>query len=606
MRLYNGPTGSYGVNYTNGVAASVPGTLPALGAGRWYSTYFAEASTAVQDTTGWASCMASPGLGADWAMPSAMNNPTLTPGPVPGPLGGSTYNLIDGYLQVQYKTPAGNWVDVTDEWLRLGFARGLTPPTSPGSNPVNPNAILLFQEPADRNGNGVLDGTASGASKCSGGKISVNRPAETPNDTNTNQPYYGDGSKTGSVSRNNWYPINFYDTREGNPRDTNTGACTVNGVMNAVELDVGNLQRWLAGQTGTSGTNTDYLAQNGYVLYFSDRRGMLKNPNVNPVAKTGDSGLEDSINSATAAGTPDNKLDPIPTGKKWSPEDTNQNGVLDNFGEADLGDGFAISNTGNGGQYQNVNCMSSFGTAAPNTTAARKAWVSGARHVLKLVDGSFGNLPVRPDSPTCTSGTRTWTCKGGFTVAAENPVYIQGDYNTNSADTIWNATPADMPGPPYFAAAGVVADAVTVLSNNWSDLSSFVSPTTPGTGRIAKTTYYRVAIAAGKTMNFPFPGWESATNYGPGTDGGVHNFLRFLESWNGVQLNYYGSLVSLYYSTYNTGMFKCCTYSVYEPPSRNYVFDSDFAIPQGLPPGTPMFRDVNNLSYRQIYTARTN
>ena len=39
----------------------------------------------------------------------------------------------------------------------MGFARGLTPPLTTGSNPINPNAILLFQEPADRNRDGVLD-----------------------------------------------------------------------------------------------------------------------------------------------------------------------------------------------------------------------------------------------------------------------------------------------------------------------------------------------------------------------------------------------------------------------------------------------------------------
>ena len=51
--------------------------------------------------------------------------------------------------------------------------------------------------------------------------------------------------------------------------------------MNAVEIDVGNLKRWLLGQIGknpatglSSGPSVDYLAQNGYVLYFSDRRGM--------------------------------------------------------------------------------------------------------------------------------------------------------------------------------------------------------------------------------------------------------------------------------------------------------------------------------------------
>jgi hypothetical protein len=64
--------------------------------------------------------------------------------------------------------------------------------------------------------------------------------------------------------------------------------------------------------------------------------------------------------------------------------------------------------------------------------------------------------------------------------------------------------------------------------------------------------------------------------------------------------------VSLYYSTYATGTFKCCAYSVYQPPDRNYVFDPLFAKPDGLPPGTPSFLDVENLSYRQTFTARTN
>ena len=69
-------------------------------------------------------------------------------------------------------------------------------------------------------------------------------------------------------------------------------------------------------------------------------------------------------------------------------------------------------------------------------------------------------------------------------------------------------------------------------------------------------------------------------------------------------LNYKGSLVSLYYSTYNTGIYKCCN-TVYDPPTRNYCFDLDFTTPGGLPPGTPMFRDVESLGYRQLFTTRT-
>jgi hypothetical protein len=116
-----------------------------------------------------------------------------------------------------------------------------------------------------------------------------------------------------------------------------------------------------------------------------------------------------------------------------------------------------------------------------------------------------------------------------------------------------------------------------------------------------------VAVAGGKNLAFPFPSWENATDYGFGTDGGIHNFLRFLEDWNtpGATLNYGGSLVSLYYATYDTGIFKCCNYSIYSPPTRNYVFDVDFTNPAGLPPGTPMFRDVESLGYRQMFTTRT-
>jgi hypothetical protein len=221
--------------------------------------------------------------------------------------------------------------------------------------------------------------------------------------------------------------------------------------------------------------------------------------------------------------------------------------------------------------------------------------VSGARHVLKLVDGALGNVPLRTDA----GATNT----GGFTVASENPVYIQGDYNSNSADTFWTGG-ADKTG---HSAAAVIADAVTVLSNNWVDLNSMTGvPTQAQTYRTGATTYYRLAVAGGKNINFPFPTWENATDYGFGTDGGVHNFLRFLEDWQnpGATLNYGGSLVSMYYATYNTGLFKCCTYSVYQPPVRNYIFDPDFTTPAGLPPGTPLFRDVNTLSYRQLLTTR--
>jgi Tfp pilus assembly protein PilX len=658
-----------------GIPTSVPTGLPALAAGSTYNMYFAQASNAIPNEAScngtncgpsnsdltlpsdWTYAPSTPPTGAQTLVPtgaplmsgsnttapptinvcppynvSASNLPsgcssTAITYPYTSTQGTtSTWNLIDGWLRVEYKDASGNWHPVTTEWLQLGFARSLVPPITAGGNIVNPNAILLLQEAADRGANGTIDpiGKPSVCTKVVSGVCTqwTNAlPPEALEDTLNVTPWQfgvtNSSTSTQSLTRFNWYPINFYDAREGEPRDTDWGnnSCTTNGVMNAVEIDVGNLKRWLTGAIGTSGTSVDYIAQNGYVLYFSDERGMLNNPTKG--YKTGDSGLEDVVNSSSSTGVPDGHLEAIPAGKTLSPEDVNQNGVLDEYGTANMGLGqYGANGVANKSQNSAIVAATPDNPYTPRitscSTTARKNWVSGARHVLKLVDGALNNVPLRTDSGAPNTG--------GFTVASENPVYIQGNYNSDSTDTFFTQQTSAGPGPDVtgHSAAAVIADAVTVLSNNWNDTISTVgiSGNTDVTyaqgpyagNRVASTTYYRVAIAGGKNMAFPFPSWENSTDYGFGTDGGVHNFLRFLEDWNtsNATLNYGGSLVSLYYATYNTGLFKCCTYSVYSPPTRNYIFDSDFTAPSGLPPGTPMFKDVNSLGYRQLFTARTN
>ncbi len=705
IRLANVQTFAGAPDYSNGVPTSFASNMQALAGGKSYVTYFAEASTNVQDPSVWGTGT-SPWnqkcLPADWSTipttygpsdtvgrftllnyktlplpdttvgglstspiyaapttpmyaPLASADPACTtfaclappatdckpatttysyygfataaqqlklapypPLPVPSlpPAAPTKWSLIDGYLRVEYRDSNGGVHPVTQEWLELGFAREVNPPTSPGSNPVNPNAILIFQQPADRDGSGTISTADNdltvGTQKVSGTMKGIPKPPEVALDSaalNTSSKasyYYGVRDNVLNTStlltQNNWYPINFYDPREGEARDNVTtppaGSCAVNGVMNAVELDVGNLKRWLAGTTGASGASVDYATNNGYILYFSDRRGMLSNPTAG--YKTGDAGLEDTINLGSGtASTADGALES--PGGNASPEDVNLNGVLDNYGAKNQGLGLGVNSSINPG------------SASPNPYArisnclaiARKNWVSGARRVLRLVDGGLGNVPEQP------SGT------GGFTVASENPVYVLGDYNANSTEqSVWftETTP-----PAGEAASGIIADSVTVLSNAWAtggDIKSFTYPFgNPSWGGMisssrrpnAATTYYRVAIAAGKNRAFPSPSWsQTSLLYGFGTDGGVHNFLRFIENWQvtGVSLYYKGSLVSLYYSTYGTGTFKCCGDAVYHPPARNYVFDALFSQPQNLPPGTPMFRDVDNLSYRQDLTPR--
>jgi hypothetical protein len=519
IRLANRKMGS-GPDYSGGVPVNVGGTTE--------YTYFGEGSTASGTTE------------QNWLV--AQTELTLVPDGAPVIVTGSSWNLLDGWLRVEYRNSDGSYTPVTQEWLQLGFARGYKPPNATNPNTVNPNAILILQQLADRY-LVMVD---------SNGHVTTTLPDGMP-DTGElagSSPYtYGAGTQ------NNWYPINIYDAREGELRENRqtTSSCHVGGVMNLVEIDVNNLKKWLNGTIPGSGRNVEYTSQNGYILYFSDRRGMMLDTNVTPNVKTGAYGFEDVVNPSSASGAPNGRLD--------AGEDVDGNGQLDTWGKGDLGLGF--NNVGN--PNATVTCI----------TVARPNWVSGARHAVRLEDGALGELPVRLDNGG-----------GGFTLASENPAYILGDYNARGGF-----------GDPHVSAAAI-ADTVTLLSNSWSDYASFSSPA-DSSGRTASETYFRVAIASGRNLTFPKPTFSTAK---PdfGTDGGVHNFLRFLENWTGVSANYLGSMAALYYSQYDTGIFKCCD-MVYQAPNRNYKFDTDFLDLSKLPPGTPRFRDVESVGFQQVF-----
>ncbi|HET6216354.1 MAG TPA: PilX N-terminal domain-containing pilus assembly protein [Acidobacteriaceae bacterium] len=479
------------------------------------------------------------------------------------------------WLRVEYLNAANQWIGVTQEWLGYGFGRlyGVSPSvpySSTGAAPAGANqispAILILQE------------LQSGKAATSG--------YETP---------------ASGTTQYNWIPINFYDSREGEPRDTRSGGTATNvspeGVMNAVELDVGNLWLWLQSKAGTpysagSGHLVNNTNQNGYILYFSDHRGMQPDPDANRTGFyngfVGISGLEDVVNSGSSTGVPDNALEAA-TYYSFSPEDVDGNGILDTFGAKYLGAGFGLAVGASGMSQAYYIPGTTAGISGPTTAT----WnlVTGPRHVLRLVDGGMTAAGVsylpQPISPA-TSGN-------GFTVASEEPVYIWGNYNSGPSDPFFPSDGANATTP--HSAASIIADAVTLLSPNWQDSNSFSSPSAIA-GRTATDSYYRVAIAAGKNVPFPQPAW-GAQDFG--TDGGMHNFLRYLEDRGGTNVYYAGSLISMYYSQYATGNFKCCS-SVYGAPTRNYFFDTQFLNPANLPPGTPMFQDVVSLGFHQNFT----
>jgi hypothetical protein len=463
------------------------------------------------------------------------------------------WSILGGWVRVEFRKADGTYQNVTREWLDLGFSRGLqTPDSEHGrANTENPNAIMILQQRREdpSSSRGTL--LTSGPSK-----------------------YW-------------WEPLNFYDTREGERRENPlTGTtCSVGGIMTSTEIDVGNLKKWLLGTIGTNGKSVESVSQNGYILYYADHRGMLADPD--PAAaitvKHGDYGYEDFINPSSSSGASNATLD--------AGEDVNGDGKLQTYGAGNLGNAFAISN---GDPTAALDC----------STVGRMNRVSGARHAIVIENGTLGNLPINFPAGT-----------GGFTVASEEPAYILGNYNANDASLLL-VPPASL-GDPH-AAAAVIADTVTLLSRNWNNEQSMFNPrlaqppspggascpastslmasaTGNGVGRKACATSYRVAIASGKSIPFPQP---SGTGNDFGTDGGVHNFLRYLEDWSNQTSNYEGSLVSLYFAQNGIGAFKCCN-MVYNPPVRHYAFDADFTDPSKMPPGTPRFIDVVNVDMTQ-------
>jgi hypothetical protein len=271
--------------------------------------------------------------------------------------------------------------------------------------------------------------------------------------------------------------------------------------------------------------------------------------------ETGEYGFEDVVNPAAAAGGANGILD--------AGEDVNANATLETYGQ---------NPTYNGGLGAPPGALAPLTAAArPWTLVGTQQQVQGNRpllfrRALKVVRGGLGNI-VMP----------------GLTIATENPIYVEGN---------WNAAA----GFPAAAATSLIGDTLTFLSNNWYDDVSFANPYNPGARVRPAQSYYRFATIAGKPPSFPRPtAWAgSAPDFG--TDGGAHNFLHMLES--GGTLNYRGSIATFYYSRQATGTYKCCA-TVYGPPTRIFNFDTNFLTPALLPPLTPVFRDSNSLGFWQ-------
>jgi len=601
---------------------------------------------------------------------------------------------IGGYIVINRQDRDGNWTDVTKEIMNYGFAgkrlsaAAVGPSTTNGlftNNPANdcvaphPNAIIRVQR--YREADPMAPFAPANQPPCAIAAASLNQRDYWPNVLYDPR----EGMLRDNENARPTAPATLAgaNVTAGDPR------LYWSGVMHYVELDVHNLRRYLRGELGGvnnaaacingGGGGTCPMDVTGFVVYFSDRRGnrdftgsgaAAANPVVNTVpappgnvggyevvygqnAETGELGFEDIINTT---GAPNGTLDHFYTdvdGNNRSSEDLNWElpsvlaanapgrGTLQTYGAAPRLLPWAPTRNALTSSAVNQMLWIDQANYTPTSAAAPTAalysfWntpvdrlvarVNRAfffRRGLKLVNGGRGELPA--------NGSQ------GLTVAAENPVYIEGNYNAcnnnivpmvplvaNSGRSTANsgnnfqfgcngAGFGGTPGADHVSAA-VIADAVTLLSNAWNDIRSFNDPHNSDTdaaapfsaagARKATTTWYRTAVISGKGLNFPRALALAAAGDGAdwGTDGGAHNFLRYIENWGGtpqMTLNYRGSIISFYTNRQAVGTYKCCDI-VYNPPARGFNFDTDFLTPQLLPPRTPMFRDLNTLTFRQV------
>ncbi len=180
---------------------------------------------------------------------------------------------------------------------------------------------------------------------------------------------------------------------------------------------------------------------------------------------------------------------------------------------------------------------------------------------IHLVNGS-----ELPNSPTGE--------KIGLTVATDLPIYIQGDYNTKV-----NGVASPTNDPAYRKPAAVIADAVNLLSNNWTGSKSAGSslPT-------AGNTTFNTAMIAGNSDSIP----------GSLYNGGLENLPRFHENWSGKNAVIAGSFVNLWKSKIAK---KPWVYGspIYTAPNRIWDFDSNYKSYAKLPPFTPLAVDVTDV-----------
>jgi hypothetical protein len=174
---------------------------------------------------------------------------------------------------------------------------------------------------------------------------------------------------------------------------------------------------------------------------------------------------------------------------------------------------------------------------------------------------------------------------GGLSIATDRPLYVRGNYNS----VAWKP-------------AALFSDCITFQSPNWQDRLQW---------RYAQRSATPMSVFAAIASGHSGTPWDYQRVGGNAPyGGGLENFPRFIENWTGQTFTYRGSLVSLFWANFATGLWGNTVNpnspgapngGYYSAPNRDWRFDLRFRDPRNLPPGTPRVGTVIQTAYRSIY-----
>ncbi len=179
------------------------------------------------------------------------------------------------------------------------------------------------------------------------------------------------------------------------------------------------------------------------------------------------------------------------------------------------------------------------------------------------------------------------------TIASDNPVYIEGNFNYRVA------------GAYPQTGCAVIADLVTLLSNDWhADLDIGVPEGRPAAAKtlaltVATNTWYSAAFFTGRDDLNDFAIRGGAFN---DETEGLHNFLGFAEDWNTIDCTINGSFINLWFTRQALGFFDVVSTGVdrvYRPPDRFFGWDPGYKDSQYWPPYCPSAYSVERVGWYQ-------